>query len=426
MNSLKSYFLNGTTLRAELLAGTTTFLTMVYIAFVNPSILHDAGMDQGAVFTATCLVTAFACVLTGIMANTPIGVAPGMALNIYFTYSVVQGMGIDWQHALAMVFISGILFFLVTLTGLRRLLIEAIPYNLQIAILIGISLLIALIALQTNHLIVDEPHNLIALGDIKRPEAGLFFLGFILILILDYYRISGAIIIGILSISAISLIFGLTTWQGLISTPPSLEPTFLKLDFSGLSTATSLKAIFTFFLIAIFDATGTLIGLLNPTVFKQHKDYPKRLSYSLTADAAASTLAGLLGSASTSPYIESATGIEAGGRTGLTTLVIAFGFILMLFFFPLAKMIPSFAVGPALLYVACCMMKHLTDMKLADISETAPCMVTIMMIPYTASIANGIGGGVILYSVLKLITGQKINPLVFILSLIFTLFFLIS
>jgi AGZA family xanthine/uracil permease-like MFS transporter len=426
MNTLKAYFLKGTTLQVEVLAGVTTFLTMVYIAFVNPTILHDAGMEQGAVFTATCLVTAFACALTGLVANTPIGVAPGMALNIYFSYSVVQGMGIDWQHALAMVFISGLLFFLVTLTGLRRLLIEAIPHNLQIAILIGISLLIALIALQNNQLIVEDHHTLMRLGDIKRPESGLFFLGFLLILTLDYYCIPGAIIIGILSISALSLLLGFTSWQGLVATPPSIKPTFLQLDFSGITSIESLKATFTFFLIAIFDATGTLVGLLNPTVFKQQKDYPQRLSKSLTADAAASVLAGVLGSASTSPYIESATGIEAGGRTGITALVIAAGFLLMLFFFPLAKMIPSFAVGPALLYVACCMMKHLTDMKLDDISETAPCMVTIMMVPFTASIADGIGWGIILYTLLKGVTRQKINPLVIVLSLVFVLFFLIS
>lgn len=426
MNYLKSYFLNGTTLKQETLAGITTFLTMVYIVFVNPTILHDAGMDQGAVFTATCLVTAFACALTGIIANTPIGIAPGMALNIYFSYSVVQGMGIDWQHALAMVFISGVLFFFVTLTGVRRLLIEAIPYNLQIAILIGISLLIALIALQANHIIVDDVHNLMRLGDVRKPEIGLFFLGFLIILVLDYYRIAGAIIIGILSISILSLILGMTQWQGVFDMPPSIAPTFLQLNFSGMTAAVALKAIFTFFLIAIFDATGTLIGLLNPTIFKQKEDYARRISYTLTADAAASTLAGLLGSASTSPYIESATGIEAGGRSGLTSLVIALGFILMLFFFPLAKMIPAYAVGPALLYVACCMMKHLTDMKLTDISETAPSMTTIMMIPFTSSIANGIGGGIILYSVLKLFTRQKLNPLVIILSLVFVLFFLIS
>jgi adenine/guanine/hypoxanthine permease len=426
MNHLKSSFLKETTLKTEILAGITTFLTMVYIVFVNPNILHASGMDQGAVFTATCLVTAFGCLLTGIMANTPIGVAPGMALNIYFSYSVVQGMGIDWQHALAMVFISGLLFFLITLTRLKRLLIEAIPYNLQIAILIGISLLIALIALQTNQIIIDDPHSLVQLGDIKKPEVGLFFLGFLLILTLDYYRIPGAIIISILSISVLSLILGMTSWQGLLGIPPSLSPTFLKLDFSGLNSAMALKAIFTFFLIAVFDATGTLIGLLNPTIFKHQEDYPQRFGYSLTADAAASTLAGLLGSASTSPYIESATGIEVGGRTGLTAIVIALGFILMLFFFPLAKIIPNFAVGPALLYVACCMMKHLNDMKLSDISETAPCVITIMLIPFTSSIANGIGGGIILYSVMKVLTRQKINPLALVLSFIFVIFFLIS
>ncbi|HHL0781108.1 TPA: NCS2 family permease [Legionella pneumophila] len=426
MPTLKSYFLKDTSLRTEILAGAMTFLTMVYIVFVNPKVLHDAGMDQGAVFTATCLITAFACALTGFIANTPIGVAPSVALNIYFSYSVVQGMGVDWQHALAMVFISGLLFLFLTLTKLRRLLIEAIPHNLQIAIVIGISLLIALIALENNQIIIGDQHNLMRLGPIIRPETGLFFLGFILILTLDYHKIPGAIIIGILSISVLSLMLGLTSWQGLIAMPPSLEPTFLQLDFSGLSSIVALKTIFTFFLITVFDATGSLIGLLSPTIFKHEKNYYKRLTRSLTADAAASSLAGLMGSASTSPYIESATGIEAGGRTGLTALVIATGFILMLFLFPLAKMIPSFAVGPALLYVACCMIKHITNMKLQDITETAPCMVIIMMVPFTASIVDGIGLGIILYTLLKLFTRQKPNPLVIVLSLVFIVFFLIN
>ena len=413
-------------IKTDVLAGITTFLTMVYIAFVNPAILHDAGMDQGAVFTATCLVTAFACALTGLLANTPIGVAPGMALNIYFTYSVVQGMGIDWQHALAMVFVSGVLFFIVTLTGLRRLLIEAIPHNLQIAILIGISLLIALIALQTNGLIISGNHTLMRLGDLGRPQSLLFCLGFLLILTLDYYHVRGAIIVGILTISAISLILGLTTWHGIIARPPSMAATFLKLDFSGLTHVTALKATFAFFLIAVFDATGTLIGLLNQSIFKDQPHYSKRLSNSLKADAAASALAGLLGSSSTSPYIESAAGIQAGGRTGLTAIVIAIGFLLMLFFYPLAEAIPSFAVGPALLYVACCMIKSVSQLKLDNITETAPYMLIIMMIPFTASIADGIGSGVILYAVLKLVTRQSVNPLLLVLTAVFTVFFLIN
>jgi AGZA family xanthine/uracil permease-like MFS transporter len=399
---------------------------MVYIAFVNPSILHDAGMDQGAVFTATCLVTAFACGLTGLLANTPIGVAPGMALNIYFSYSVVQGLGVSWQHALAMVFISGIMFLIVSLTGIRRLLIEAIPQNLQIAILIGISLLIALISLETNQIIVGGTHTLMHFGPLARPETLLFFLGFVLILTLDYFRVAGAIIIGILSISLLGLIFRITSWHGFFAFPPSIAPTFMQLDFSGMTETSALKSTFTFFLIAVFDATGTLIGLLKDYPFKNQKDYTNRLSKSLTADAAASTIAGLLGSASTSPYIESATGIEAGGRSGITALVVAAGFILMLFFFPLAQAIPNFAVGPALLYVACCMMKHLTDLRITNITETAPCMLTIMMIPFTASIADGIGCGVVLYVLLKLLSRQRVSAMMLILCLIFILFFLIS
>lgn len=423
INSLRSYFLTGTTFKAELLAGLTTFLTMVYIAFVNPIILHSTGMDQGAVFTATCLVTAFACALTGILANTPIGVAPGMALNIYFAYSVVNIAGMNWQHALAMVFISGLLFLVVTLTRLRRLLIEAIPHNLQIAILIGISLLIALIALETNGIIISSDHTLMRLGDIARPESLLFFLGFLLILVLDYYQIQGAIILGILGISALSLMLGLSHWEGFFALPPSLGPTWLQLDFSGLGSAQALKITFTFFLIAVFDATGTLIGLLNQFGFKNEANYQRRLSSSLTADATASALAGLLGSASTSPYIESATGIAAKGRTGLTAIFIACGFLLMLFFFPLAKMIPSYAVGPALLYVACSMMKHVKELELRDITEVAPCTVIIMMIPFTASIADGIGGGVVLYTLLKSLTRQKPGFLMWILTLVFLVFF---
>ncbi|MCC5792720.1 MAG: NCS2 family permease [Legionellaceae bacterium] len=416
----------GSEVKTEVLAGCSTFLTMVYIVFVNPAILQDAGMEQGAVFTATCLVTAFACIFNGLWANTPIGIAPGMALNIYFSYSVVQGQGIDWQHALAMVFISGCLFLFVTLTPLRRLLIEAIPQNLQIAILIGISLLIALIALQSNGIIVSDPHTMMRLGDISRAPVLLFLLGFVLILALDYYAVPGAIIIGILSISLLALLLGLTRWQGIVGRPPSLLPTLLQLDFSGMASAVAVKATFTFFLIAVFDATGTLIGLLNRSVFKHNSNYNTRIARSLSVDAAASALAGLLGSASTSPYIESAAGIESGGRAGLTAVVIGAAFLLMLFFFPLAKMIPTFAVGPALLYVACCMMRHVTELDFGDMSETAPCMLTIMMIPFTFSIADGIGAGIILYTLLKLLARKPLNPLLGVLTVIFLIFFGIS
>lgn len=412
-------------LRTEILAGITTFTTMVYIVFVNPAILHQAGMNEGAVFTATCLITAFACALTGIYANTPLGVAPGMALNVYFTYSVVIGQQIDWQHALAMVFISGVMFIAVTLTPLKRLLTESIPYNLQIAILIGISLLIALISLQSNGIIVNE-HHMLHLGKVTEPKNLMYLFGFVLIAFLDYHKIKGAILYGILGTTLLSLMLGLTHWHGIVSYPPSMAPTWLHLDFSGLGTVTGLKTIFTFFLIAVFDATGTIIGLLNEPSLKQNPHYLRLFSRSLTADAAATTLSGLLGSASTSPYIESAAGIEAGGRTGFTAVVIALGFILVLFFYPLAETIPSCAIGPALLYVACSMMKQIKELQLPNITETAPCMLTIMLIPYTESIADGIGTGIILYSVLKLLTGKKIEPLLLMLTAIFVVFFMIS
>jgi len=418
-------FLSNNQFKTELLAGLTTFSTMVYIIFINPQILHQAGMDAGAVFTATCIVTALACAFTGFYANTPFGVAPGMALNIYFTYSVVQGLKVDWQHALGMVFISGIMFIFVTLTPLRRLLTESIPHNLQIAILIGISLLIALIALQTNGLIVIDQHTL-HLGKMTESRNLLFLLGFIIILVLDTYNVKGTILYGILSITLLSLFLGHTQWHGIIGTPPSIEPTFLQLQFSGLWSVVSVKAIFAFFLITVFDATGTIIGLLNEPILAKVPLRAQRFRRSLTTDAIAATCSGLLGTSSTSPYIESATGIAVGGKTGVTAIVVAIGFLMMLFFFHLAQTIPNFAIGPALLYVACSMMKQLKALQLHDMTETAPCMITIMLIPFTESIADGIGAGIILCSILKIITHKKIEPLLFILSLIFVVFFLIS
>lgn len=418
-------FVHDSAFKTEVLAGITTFSTMVYIIFINPAILHKAGMDAGAVFTATCLITAFACAFTGWYAKTPFGVAPGMALNIYFTYSVVQGLKIDWQHALAMVFISGAMFIGVSLTPLRRLLTESIPYNLQIAILIGISLLIALISLQTNGLIVIDNHSL-HLGKMTEPQHLLFLLGFIIILILDSYRVKGAILYGILSITLLSLLFGYTQWHGLVSTPPSMKATFLELQFSGLWSVLGLKTIFTFFLITVFDATGTIIGLLNEPLLKKNPQNEMRFNRSLITDATASTLAGLLGTASTSPYIESAAGITAGGKTGTTAIVIACGFLLMLFFFPLAQTIPGFAIGPALLYVACSMMKQVKDLQLDTMADAAPSMLTIMLIPFTESIADGIGAGIILCTLLKILGHKKIDPLLLMLAAVFVVFFVIS
>ena len=410
--------------KTEIIAGITSFLTMVYIVFVNPSILHKAGLDEGAVFTATCLVTAFACILTGFLANVPIGIAPGMALNIYFTYNVVLGFGVPWQQALGMVFVSGILFLFISFTKLRSLLLESIPHNLQLAILIGISLLIALISLESNQIILKNQHTVFKLGAITSAPNLLFLGGFLLLLVLDYFKVYGAIIINILTITIVSWLLELTSFHGLVSLPPSISPTFLKMDFTNIFSPTSMQIIFTFLFITIFDASGSLLGLFNQPVFKSKANYRSKLSKTLSVDAAASTLASLLGSSSTAPFIESAAGIQAGGRRGLTAIVIGVGFLLMLFFYPLAQMIPSFAVGPALLYVACCMLKNIEGLKLTDISETAPCLLTILLIPFTSSITDGIGGGIVLYVLLKLIIREKIHPLTIILGGIFLTFFI--
>ncbi len=254
--------------KTEILAGLTTFLTMVYIVFVNPNVLSFAGLDKGSVFTATCLVSSFACLLTGAIAKAPIGIAPGMALNIYFTYSVVLGFGIPWQQALAMVFLSGLLFLIISFTKLRLLLIEAIPHNLQIAILIGISLLISLVSLESNNIIIKNEYTVFTLGSVTTIQSLLFFSGFIFLLVLDYYRVYGAIILNILIITFISYLLGLTSWHGLVSFPPTISATFLKFDFTNILSPTSIKIIFTFFLITIFDASGTLLGLFNQPMFK--------------------------------------------------------------------------------------------------------------------------------------------------------------
>ncbi len=431
MNSERiSHTINSSSLQSsnktEIIAGITSFLTMVYIVFVNPTILNIAGLDKGSVFTATCLVSGIACLLTGIFAKTPVGIAPGMALNIYFTYSVVLGSGVSWQHALAMVFISGLLFLLISFTKLRRLLLEAIPHNLQIAILIGISLLISIISLETNNIIIKNEYTVFSLGDLATKQSILFWGGFLFLLVLDYYRVYGAIIINILGITFISYLLGLTNLNNLVSLPPSISPTFLKLDFSHIFDNTSIKIIFTFLFITVFDASGTLLGIFNQPMFSKSPTIKSQLSKTLSINAAATTLAGLLGSSSTSPFIESAAGIQAGGRKGLTAIIIGIGFLLTLFFFPLAQIIPNFAVGPALLYVACCMLKNVDQLKLSNISETAPCLFTILFIPFTASITDGIGGGLILYVALKLIVRERIHPLTVILGIIFLMFFMFA
>jgi len=420
---------NKTNIRRELLAGLTTFLTMTYIIFVNPAILSVAGMDAGAVYVATCLVTIIGTVLTAFMANYPIAVAPGMAVNIFFTYTVVQGLNYPWQLALGMVFISGVAFFLITLTKARVWIIESMPENINLAIAVGLGIFIALIALD-NVGILTKPQgkSLLAIGNIRSWQSILFFFGFFIIIALDYMRVRGAMIISILMITLISLLLHLTQFHGVFDFPPSISPTFLAIDLQGTlhnSLYQSLTIIFTFFLVVFFDSTGTLVGLLRQSLFRQDEQRPRRISRALIAESVATISGSLLGTASTSPYLESAAGIEAGGRTGLTALTVGLLFFVALFLSPLAKAIPNSAVASALLYVGILMMKNIRFFRFEDLTDFIPCILISIMIPFTFSIANGLGIGIIAYVALKLLTGKakQLNAMLFFISLLFLVYF---
>lgn len=414
------------TVKTEVIAGISTFLTMAYIMFVNPVILGAAHMDIGATFVATCLVTALGCFLTGILSNYPIAVAPAMALNVYFSYVVVQGMGYTWQAALGAVLISGFLFFVIALTPMRRWLIDAIPASMNMAIAAGLGLFIALLGLHSAGMIQPDTNTLLSLGNILSIKVLLFFLGFCLIAALDYLAVPGAIIIGILVTSVIGLFTGQTQYHGVVSLPPSLAPNFFQLHFQDLWSHRGFSIIFAFFLVSVFDSTGTFVGILHQVgLFKSTKADNKRLAKGLVATSVASMAGGLLGTSSCSPYCESAAGVRAGGRTGLTSVIISLLFIVSLFFSPLAKTIPAYATASALLFVGCLMIKSFTHFNWEDMTETIPSVITAMMIPFTFSISVGIGIGFISYVVIKILTGKvkEVHPMLFAWALIFVIYF---
>lgn len=414
-------------IRSEMLAGVATFLTMAYIMFVNPSILSQAHMNVGAVFVATCLVTALACFLTGVLSNFPIAVAPAMALNAYFSFVVVQDLGYPWQQALGAVFVSGVLFFLVCITPMRKWLIEVIPESMNMAIAAGLGLFIALLGLHGGGMIQSNAKSLLALGSVHAPKTLLFFFGFCVIAALDYLKVPGAIVIGIVASTLVGLIFGQAHYHGIFSLPPSLMPTFGHLQFSGLWSHKGLSIIFAFFLVSVFDSTGTFVGILQQAgLFRKDKATTKRLAYGLVATSVASTAGGVLGTSSLSPYCESASGVRAGGRTGLVSVTVALLFLVSLFFSPLAKTIPPYATASALLFVGCLMIKSFTHFNWEDMTETIPSVITAMMIPFTFSIAVGIGIGFISYVIIKLFTGKikAVHPMLVVWALIFVGYFL--
>jgi AGZA family xanthine/uracil permease-like MFS transporter len=415
---------SGTSVRTEVIAGITTFLTMSYIIFVNPEILSSTGMDRHAVFVATCLAAALGSLVMALVANWPVAMAPGMGLNAFFAFTVVGAMGFTWQQALGAVFISGVIFLLLTVSGIRSWLIAGIPHSMRSAIAAGIGLFLAIIALKNSGIVAASPATFITLGDLKQTGPLLAILGFFIIAALDALKVRGAILIGILVVTLLSMALGASPFNGVVSAPPSLAPTFLQLDIFGALHAGLLHVILVFVLVEVFDATGTLIGVAKRAGLIE-KGKPSRLGRALLADSTAIVAGSALGTSSTTAYVESASGVQAGGRTGLTALVVAGLFLLALFFSPLAGSVPAYATAPALLYVACLMMRELLEVDWVDVTEAAPAALTALMMPFTYSIANGLAFGFISYAVLKTLTGRprEVHPATWIVAALFVLRF---
>ena len=412
---------HNTNVRTEILAGVTTFLTMAYILFVNPAILGETGMDKGAIFVATCLAAAIGSALMGLIANYPIALAPGMGLNAFFTYTVVLHMGHTWQVALGAVFISATLFFLLSIFRIREWIVNSIPLPLRSAIAAGIGLFLALIALKEAGLVVDNPATLVGLGDLHSPGPLLAVLGFFLIVALEARRVTGAVMIGILVVTAIAIGLGVTPFGGIVSMPPSLAPTFLELDIMGALDVGMISVIFAFLFVDLFDNTGTLIGVAKRAGLMSKDGHLPKMGRALIADSAAAMGGSLLGTSTTTSYIESASGVAAGGRTGLTAIVVAGLFLLALFFAPLAGTVPAFATAPALLFVAVLMTSGLAEIDWDDITVAAPVVITALAMPLTFSIANGIAFGFIAWVVIKALAGRfrELNPALVVLAAIF-------
>lgn len=395
----------GTSVRIEVIAGLTTFLTMSYIIFVNPEILSTTGMDKSSVFVATCLAAALGSLIMALVAKWPIGMAPGMGLNAFFAFGVVGAMGFTWQQALGAVFISGVIFLILTVTGIRSWLIAGIPHSMRSAIAAGIGMFLAIIALKSSGIVIASEATFVTLGHLTTTGPLLAILGFFIIASLDGLKVPGAILIGILAITILSWILGVSQFQGIVSMPPSIAPTFLQLDIVGAMHTGLVHVILVFVLVEVFDATGTLIGVAKRARLIEEAK-PNRLGRALLADSSAIVAGSLLGTSSTTAYVESASGVQAGGRSGLTALVIAVLFLAALFISPLAASVPVYATAPALLYVACLMMRELIEVDWTEITEAAPAALTALMMPFTYSIANGLAFGFISYAVLKTATGR--------------------
>ena len=411
-------------IRQEVMAGVTTFLAMAYITVVNPSILSSAGMDFGAVFVATCLAAAIGTAVMGLYANYPVAQAPGMGQNAFFTYGIVLGMGFSWQSALGAVFISGLIFIVLSVLPVREWLINAIPRSLKLGISAGIGLFLGIIALSGSGVIVSNEATIVGLGDLTKTPAILMLFGFVLIAALSARNVIGAVVLGMLAVTLLGWFTGAAEFAGVVSKPPSLT-TLFELDISAALELSMVTVIITLLLVDVFDTAGTLVGVANRAGMLDERGHLPRLRRALLSDSSATAIGAVLGTSSTTSYIESAAGVQAGGRTGLAAVTTAVLFLLCLFIAPLAQSIPSFATGAALLFVATIMARALEDLEWTDVGESAPAVVTAIAVPLSYSIADGIGLGFITYALVKVASGNASRcPLaVYVVALIFMLKF---
>ncbi len=412
---------HNTNVKTEVVAGFTTFLTMAYIIFVNPSMLATTGMDQGAVFVATCVAAAIGCLVMGLWANYPVALAPGMGLNAFFAFTVVGQMGYTWEVALGAVFLSGICFFLLSVFKIREWIIHSIPLSLRGGIGAGIGLFLGFIALKNAGIVVDSPATLVTIGDMGSWSAMMACLGFVIIAALFYRGITGSVMIGILAVSVLSIATGHVELNGVFSAPPSVAPTFAKLDLEGAMQIGLISIVFSFLFVDLFDTSGTLIAVAQKGEMLDKEGRLPRLGRALLADSTATMAGSVMGTSTTTSYIESGAGIAAGGRTGLTAVVVGLLFLACLFISPLAGAIPAYATAPALFFVAVLMTHSLVKIDWDDITEAAPVVIAAVTMPLTFSITTGIALGFISYTAIKALTGRfdQLNPALIILSTLF-------
>ena len=423
MNWLDQYFgvtAKGSTIRTEFLAGFATFLTMAYIIVVNPAILSDGGLDFGAVFVATIIAAMVGTSIMGFWANWPVALAPGMGLNAFFTYGVVLGMGQSWEVALGAVFVSGILFLILSLTGLREWVINSIPKSLKLGIGAGIGMFLAIIGLKNAGVVVDNQATLVGLGEFVSLPVLLFMAGFAIMVVLDKLRVPGGIVIGIIAVSIVGWLSGTSELAGVIGSVPSLEPTLFKLDIAGALTAAMIGVVFALLFVDFFDTAGTLTSVANIAGKIGEDGKIENIGRAVISDSVATVVGSLFGTSNTTSYIESAAGIKEGGRTGLTAVVVALFFLLCLGFAPLAKSIPAYATGAALVFVATHFMRNMLDIDWDDVTEYAPAVLAAILMPLTFSIANGIAIGFITYAVVKIASGRMddANPAVLLVAVL--------